>query len=95
MNFEFSESISEAVSAMSRQDKQALSTYEEFARLVDGHYQIAIPWKRHSRGNPSRSLTEKVEVGRCYPGRLFTSNSAVARFVASYRTIFSTAGLQA
>ena len=28
MNFEFSESISEAVSTMSRQDKQALNTYE-------------------------------------------------------------------
>ena len=47
MNFEFSESVSEAVSTMSRQDKQALNIYEESARLVDGHYQIAIPWKCH------------------------------------------------
>ena len=47
-NFEFSESVSEAVSTMSRQDKQALNTYEESARLVDGHYGISIPWKCHS-----------------------------------------------
>ena len=45
MNFEFSESVSEAVSTMYRQDKQALYIYEESARLGDGHYQIAIPWK--------------------------------------------------
>ena len=47
MNFEFSESVSEAVSTMFRQDKQALYIYEESARLGDGHYQIAIPWKCH------------------------------------------------
>ena len=45
MNLEFSESVSDTVSTMSRQDKQALNIYEESARLVDGHYQIAIPWK--------------------------------------------------
>ena len=48
MHFEFSESVSEAVSTMSRQDRQALNIYEESARLVGGHYQIAIPWKCHS-----------------------------------------------
>ena len=53
MNFEFSESVSEAVSTMSRQDKQALNTYKESARLVDGHYQIAIPWKCHSPDLPN------------------------------------------
>ena len=40
MNFEFSESVSEAASRMYRQDKQALYIYEESARLGDGHYQI-------------------------------------------------------
>ena len=53
MNFEFSESISEAVSTMSRQDKQALNTYEDSARLVDGHYEIAIPWKCHPPDLPN------------------------------------------
>ena len=53
MNFEFSESVSEAVSTMSRQDKQALSIYEKSARLVDGHYQIAIPWKCHPPDLPN------------------------------------------
>ena len=48
MNFEFVQSVSEAVNTMYRQDKQALYIYEEIARLGDGHYQIAIPWKCHS-----------------------------------------------
>ena len=43
MNFEFSESVWEAASTMSRQEKQALNIYEETARLVDGDCQIAIP----------------------------------------------------
>ena len=38
---------------MSRQDKQALNIYEESARLVDGHYQIAIPWKCHPPDLPN------------------------------------------
>ena len=53
MNFEFSESVSEAVSTMSRQDKQALNIYEDSDRLVDGHYQIAIPWKCHPPDLPN------------------------------------------
>ena len=44
--------------------------------------------------NPLISLPEKVEVGRCYPERLSTSNSAVARVVTSYGTIFSPSILQ-
>jgi len=55
MNFEFNESVSEAVSAMSRHGKQALNTYEESARLVDGHYQIAIPWRCHSPDLPKQT----------------------------------------
>jgi len=56
MNFERSKSVPEAISTMSRQDKQALNTYEESARLVDGHYQIAIPWKCHSLDLPNNKL---------------------------------------
>jgi len=58
MKFEFSESVSEAVSTTSRQDKQALNTYEDSARLVDGHYQIAIPWKCHSPDLPNNEPKE-------------------------------------
>ena len=47
INFEFNESVSEAVRTMYRQDKQALNIYDESARLVDGHYQITISWKCH------------------------------------------------
>ena len=53
MNFEFSESLPEAVNTMSRQGKQALSIYDESARLDDGHYQIAIPWKYHHPDLPN------------------------------------------
>ena len=53
MNLEFSESVSEAVSTMSRQDKHALNTYEESARLVDGHYEISISWRCHSPDLPN------------------------------------------
>ena len=53
MNFELSESLPEAVNTMSRQDKQALSIYDESARLDDGHYQIAIPWKYHHPDLPN------------------------------------------
>ena len=45
--------FTEAVSTMSRQDKQALNIYEKSARLVDGHYQIAIPWKCHPPDLPN------------------------------------------
>ena len=59
MNFEFSVSVPEAVNTMSHQDKQALSIYDEYARLDDGHYQIAIPWKYHHPDLPnSKPLAE-------------------------------------
>ena len=59
MNLEFSESVSEEASTMSRQDKQALATYEASAHLVDGHYEIAIPWKLRPPDLPnSRPLAE-------------------------------------
>ena len=42
MNLEFSESVSDPTLALSREDEKALSIYEESARLLDGHYEIAI-----------------------------------------------------
>ena len=53
MNFELNQSVSEAVSTMCSQDKQALNIYEESVYLVDGRYQIAIPWKCHPPDLPN------------------------------------------
>ena len=43
MNLEFSESVSDPTFALSRHDEKVLTIYEESARLLDGHYKIAIP----------------------------------------------------
>ena len=59
MNLEFSESVSDPTFALSRQGEKVLSIYEESARLLDGHYEIAIPWKLHPPGLPNnRPLAE-------------------------------------
>ena len=59
MNLEFSESMCDPTFALSRQDKKVLSTYEESARLFDGHYEIAMPWTLHPPGLPNnRQLAE-------------------------------------
>ena len=44
-NWEFSDSIFDDSSNMSRQDLHAMKIFENSAELVDGHYSIAIPWK--------------------------------------------------
>ena len=59
MSLEFSESVSDPTLALSRQDEKVLSIYEESARLLDGHYEIAIPWRLHPPGLPNnRPLVE-------------------------------------
>ena len=59
MNLEFSESVSDLTHVLSRQDEKVISIYEESARLVDSHYEIAIPWKLHPPGLPNnRPLAE-------------------------------------
>ena len=59
MNLEFSESVSDPTFALSRQDEKVLSIYEESARLLDGYYEIAIPWELHPPGLPNnRPLAE-------------------------------------
>ena len=51
MNLEFSEAVSNPT--------LALYIYEESARLLDGHYEIAIPWKLHPPGvTNNRPLVE-------------------------------------
>ena len=59
MNLEFNESVSNPTFPLSRQDEKVLSNYEESARLLDSHYEIAIPWKLHPPGLPNnRPLAE-------------------------------------
>ena len=43
-NAEFSESLASTELAMSGEDRRALAILENSARLVDGHYQMALPW---------------------------------------------------
>ena len=44
-NAEFSESLASSELAMSGEDRGALSILENSARLVDDHYQMALPWR--------------------------------------------------
>ena len=41
----FSEYLVSSKLAMSGEDHQALTVIENSARLVDGHYQLALPWR--------------------------------------------------
>ena len=42
---EFSECLASTKLAMSGEDRRALAILENSARLVDGHYQLALPWR--------------------------------------------------
>ena len=44
---DFGGSISDHKTAMSVQDKKALQILEASAELVDGHYQVGLPWKHN------------------------------------------------
>ncbi|XP_078381445.1 uncharacterized protein LOC144664208 [Oculina patagonica] len=44
-NLEFNDSTYEPKSAMSQNDKRALETMTATVKLLDGHYEIALPWK--------------------------------------------------
>ena len=44
-NFELNESLADLKTGMSQEDKKALSVFEEFVHLKDGHYKVEIPWK--------------------------------------------------
>ena len=55
-NHEFDDCISENRRMMSANDKRALKIFEESARLLDGHYTIAVPWKKSSNMSLQQSL---------------------------------------
>ena len=42
---EFSERLASSKLAMSGEDRRALAILENSARLVDGHYQLSLPWR--------------------------------------------------
>ena len=44
-NMEFSDSVYGGKSSMSQEDKRALDIRNETAKLENGHYEIALPWK--------------------------------------------------
>lgn len=44
-NLEFNDSTYEPKSAMSQNDRRALETMEGTVKLLNGHYEIALPWK--------------------------------------------------
>ena len=44
-NMEFSDSVYGGKSSMSQEDKRALDIMNETAKLENGHYEIALPWK--------------------------------------------------
>eukprot|EP00794_Sanderia_malayensis_P000803 gene803-99_t len=41
---------------MSIEDKRALAVLNEMAKLVDGHYQLAIPWRNVQPCLPNNRL---------------------------------------
>ena len=45
INRDFCESTVDNCKEMSMEDKRALAVLEDTAKLVDGHYQLAIPWR--------------------------------------------------
>ena len=58
-NHEFDDCISDDKKLMSANDKKSLKVFEESAKLVDGHYVLAIPWKNPQPCLPNnRSVAE-------------------------------------
>jgi hypothetical protein len=58
---EFRDLKSETVKAMSQEDKRALSQMEQSVDLVDGHYELSLPWKVFPPNLPNnRSVAEKT-----------------------------------
>ena len=57
---DFSESIKGSKEALSLEDKRALDIMETSAKKVEGHYQLALPWRHHPPRLPNnRILTER------------------------------------
>lgn len=59
-NQEFNDSLYETKTSMSLNDRKALHTMEETVKLVNGHYEMALPWKSFPPRLPNnRPLAER------------------------------------
>ena len=58
----FGGSISDHKTAMSVQDKKALQILEASAELVDGHYQVGLPWKHNPPSKQSIARAEEAKL---------------------------------
>ena len=59
-SYDFSESLVDSNKMMSVVDKKALSVFEDSVQLIEGHYQISIPWKNKNPNLPNnRSMAER------------------------------------
>ena len=52
-SYDFSESLVDGKKMMSVEDKKALSVFEDSVQLIEGHYQISIPWKNKNPNLPN------------------------------------------
>jgi len=59
---DFNEPMIDSKTTMSLEDRRALHQMEESIKLVDGHYQLALPWKRPNTALPNNRV--------CAEGRL-------------------------
>ena len=55
-NMEFNDVIYQAKPSMSQNDKKALGIMEQTAKLVNGHYEIGLPWKNNPPHLPNNQL---------------------------------------
>ncbi len=62
MNYEFSDSASNNQKSMSVEDRRALEVFEESVTLIDGHYQLAIPWKRNESDLPNNRTVAELRI---------------------------------
>jgi hypothetical protein len=57
---DFNETHATSATEMSVEDRKALSIMENSAKLVDGHYQIALPWRNGTPSLPNnKQMAEK------------------------------------
>ena len=58
-NMEFNDMTYESKTSMSQNDKRALEIMEQSAKLIDGHYEIRLPWKNYPHLSNNRLQAEQ------------------------------------
>ena len=83
----FNDSIADASTQMSREDRRAMEMMEQSIKLVDGHYRMDLPWRAHPSSLPeNKPLAEHkgFASGRlCALGYIFshTENTPFSKFL--------------